>query len=106
MIKLLKGAVFFVPVSHGDTASQSDGSSQNSELPPPPVTVKLTSIKVYKEDLALLEESVKDAKTHETISAFKQFKNPMVSRKILLHVHICIFAGCVCMYMYYVQYVY
>ena len=81
LIKLLKGAVFFVPVSHGDAASQSDGSSQNSELPPPPVTVKLTSIKVYKEDLALLEESVKDAKTHEAISAFKQFKNPMVSRK-------------------------
>ena len=77
MIKLLKGVVFF---SHEDTASQSDGSSQNSELPPPPVTVKLTSIEVYKENLALLEELVKAAETHEVISAFQQFKNPMVSR--------------------------
>ena len=105
MIKLLKGAVFFVPVSHGDTASQSDGSSQNSELPPPPVTVKLTSIKVYKEDLTLLEESVKDAETHEAISAFKQFKNPMVSRKILLHVRMYVCRVCICMYMYYIQYI-
>ena len=79
MIKLLKGAVFFVPVSHGDTPNQSDGSSQNSELSIQPVTSKLTSIEVYKKDLALLEESVEAADIHETISVFKHFKNPMVS---------------------------
>ena len=98
MIKLLKGAVFFVPVSHEDTASQSD-----SELPTPPVTAKLTSVEVYKEDLALLEESVKAAETHEAISAFKQFKNHMVSRKLLLRAYVygCLFAYRVCMHVYY-----
>ena len=85
----------FVPVSHEDTTSQSDGSSQNSEVPTPPVTAKLTSIKVYKEDLALLEESVKDAETHEATSAFKQFKYPMVGSKINIAVctYICLFVG-------------
>lgn len=96
MIKLLKGAVFFVPVSHGD--SQSDGLSQNSEVPTPPVTAKLTSIKVYKKDFALLEESVKEAETHEAISAFKQFKNPMVSRKITLRTYVCLFTGSISMH--------
>ena len=43
---------------------------------PPPVTVKLTSIEVYKEDLALLEELVKAAETYEVISAFQQVKIP------------------------------
>ena len=79
MIKLLKGAVFVVPVNHVETTSQSDGTSQNSELSSQPVTAKLTSIEVYKKDLALLKESVKAAETHEAVSAFKQFKNPMVS---------------------------
>ena len=80
MIKLLKGAVYFVPVTHVDSTSQSDSSSQNNELPTQPaVTTKLTSIKMYREELALLEESVKAAETHESVSAFKQFKNPMVS---------------------------
>ena len=96
MIKLLKGAVFFVPISHEDTTSQSDGSSQNSEVPTPPVTTKFTSIKVYKEDLALLEESVKDAETHETISTFKQFKNPMVSKYVCTYV--CLFTGSISMH--------
>ena len=68
------------------------------------MTVKLTSIEVYKEDLALLEESVKDAETHEAISAFKQFKNPMVSRKILLDV--CMYVCRVCMYVYVLRTVY
>ena len=84
MIKLLKGAVFFIPVSHGDTSSQSDGLSQNSELPTEPVIAELTSIDMYRDDLALLEESVKAAEMHEVISVFKQFKNPMVSNKVLL----------------------
>ena len=80
MIKLLKGAVYFVPVTHGDATSQSDSSSQNNELPAQPaVTTKLTSIKAYREGMALLEESVKAAEAHESISAFKQLKNPMVS---------------------------
>ena len=94
MIKLLKGVAFFITVSHGDTASQSDDSSQNSELLPPPVTVKLTSIEVYKENLALLEESVKAAETHEVIFAFQQFKNPMVSRN---YTYMLV---CICTYMY------
>ena len=81
MIKLLKGAVFFIPVSHGHASSQSDGLSQNSELPTEPVIAELTSIDVYRDDLALLE--VKAAETHELISVFKQFKNPMVSNKVL-----------------------
>ena len=80
-MKLLKGAVFFIPVNHNDTTDQSDGSSQNSEISTQPVVAKLTSIDVYQEDLSLLEESVKVAETHEAISVFKQFKNPMVSSK-------------------------
>ena len=96
MIKLLKGVVFFIFVSHEDTASQSDGSSQNSELLPPPVTVKLTSIEVYKKDLALLEESVKAAETHEVISAFQQFKIPMVSRN---YTYACLQGACVHTYL-------
>lgn len=79
MMKLLKGAVFFVPVGHRNATSQSDDLSQNNELTTQPETAKLTSIEVYKEDLALLEESVKAAETHETVSAFKHFKNPIVS---------------------------
>ena len=79
MIKLLKGAVFFVPVGQRDVTSQSDGSSQNSELVTEPSTAKLTSIEVYKEDLVLLEESIKEAELHEAVSVFKHFKNPMVS---------------------------
>ena len=80
MMKLLKGAVYFVPITHVDTTSQSDSSSQNNELPTQPaVTAKLTSIKAYREELALLEESVKAAEAHESICAFKQLKNPMVS---------------------------
>ena len=81
MMKLLKGAVFFIPVNRDDTTDQSDGSSQNSEISTQPVVAKLTSIDVYQEDLSLLEESVKAAETHEAISVFKQFKNPMVSSK-------------------------
>ena len=80
-MKLLRGAVFFIPVYHDDTTDQSDGSSQNSEISTQPVVAKLTSIDVYQEDLLLLEESVKAAETHEAISVFKQFKNPMVSSK-------------------------
>ena len=83
MIKLLKGAVFFIPVNHDDTTDQSDGSLQSIELSTQPVVAKLTSIDVYQEDLLLLEESVKAAETHEAISVFKQFKNPMVSSKRL-----------------------
>ena len=37
MMKLLKGAVFFIPVNHDDTTDQSDGSSQNSEISTQPV---------------------------------------------------------------------
>ena len=81
MMKLLKGAVFFIPVNRDDTTDQSDGSSQNSEISTQPVVAKLTSIDVYQEDLSLLEESVKAAEAHEAISVFKQFKNPMVSSK-------------------------
>ena len=80
-MKLLKGAVFFIPVNRDDTTDQSDSSSQNSEISTQPVVAKLTSIDVYQEDLSLLEESVKAAETHEAISVFKQFKNPMVSSK-------------------------
>ena len=80
-MKLLKGAVFFIPVNRDDTTDQSDGSSQNSEISTQPVLAKLTSIDVYQEDLSLLEESVKAAETHEAISVFKQLKNPMVSSK-------------------------
>ena len=78
MMKLLKGAVFFIPVNHDDTTDQSDGSSQNSEISTQPVVGKLTSIDVYQDNLSLLEESVKVAETHEAISVIKQFKNPMV----------------------------
>ena len=65
MMKLLKGAVFFIPVIRDDTTDQSDGSSQNSEISTQPVVAKLTSIDVYQEDLSLFEESVKAAETHE-----------------------------------------
>ena len=78
MMKLLKGAVFFIPVNHDDITDQSDGSSQNSEISTQPVVGKLTSIDVYQDNLSLLEESVKVAETHEAISVIKQFKNPMV----------------------------
>ena len=78
MMKLLKGAVFFIPVIRDDTTDQSDDSSQNSKISTQPVVAKLTSIDVYQKDLSLLEESVKAAETHEAISVFKQFKNPMV----------------------------
>ena len=61
-------------------------------MPTPPVTTKLTSIKVYKEDLALLEESVKDAETHETISTFKQFKN----LSMYVHTYACLQEALVC----------
>ena len=44
---------------------------------------KLTLIDVYQEELLLLEESIKATETHEAISVFKQFKNPMVSSKRL-----------------------
>ena len=78
MIKLLKGAVFFIPVNHDDITDQSDGSSQNSEISTQPVVGELTSIDVYQDNLSLLEESVKAAEIHEAISVIKQFKNPMV----------------------------
>ena len=50
-MKLLKGAVFFIPVNRDDTTNQSDGSSQNSEISTQPVVAKVTSIDVYQEDL-------------------------------------------------------
>ena len=90
MIKLLKGAVFFIPVNCDDTTHQSDGSLQTIELSTQSVVAKLTSIDVYQEDLLLLEESVKAAETHEAISVFKQFKNPMVSSKRLCYQLSCI----------------
>ena len=65
-------------------------------MPIPPVTAKLTSTKVYKEDLALLEELVKDAETHEAISAFKQFKNPMVSKHLYIYTYACLQGALVC----------
>ena len=74
----------FIPVNRNDTTDQSDGSLQNSEISAQPVVAKLTSIDVYQEDLSLLEESVKAAETHEAISVFKQFKNPMVSSRIMV----------------------
>jgi len=86
MIKLLKGAVFFVPVIQGDATSQPDGSSQNSELPTQPVMAKITSSEVYKEDLSQLEESIKAAETHKAISVFKQLKNLMVSVYVAIYV--------------------
>ena len=89
MIKLLKGAVFFIPINRDNTTDQSDdqsdGSLQSIELSTQPVVAKLTSIDVYQEDLLLLEESVKVAETHEAMSVFKQFKNPMVSSKRLCY---------------------
>ena len=54
------------------------------------MAAKLTSIDVYQEDLLLLEESVKAAETHEAISVFKQFKNPMVSSKRLYYQLSCV----------------
>ena len=90
MIKLLKGAVFFIPVNRDDTTDQSDGSLQTIELSTQPVVAKLTSIDVYQEDLLLLEESVKAAETHEAMSVFKQFKNPMVSSKRLCYQLSCV----------------
>ena len=82
---------------------KSDGSLQNSELSTQVMVAKLTLIDVYQEDLLLLEESVKAAETHEAISVFKQFKNPMVSSKRLCyqlscvmsqlytHMHVCLY---------------
>ena len=90
MIKLLKGSVFFIPVNHDDTTDQSDGSLQTIELSTQPVVAKLTSIDMYQEDLLLLEKSVKAAETHEAISVFKQFKNPMVSSKRLCYQLSCV----------------
>ena len=82
MMKLLKGAVFFIPVNCDDTTDQSDGSSQNSEISTQPVVAKLSSIDVYQDNLSLLEESVKVAETLEAISVFKQSKNPMVRKTV------------------------
>ena len=75
--------MFFIAVSHGDADSQSDGSLQNNELITEPVIAELTSNDVKREDLTLFEESVKAAETHDVIYIFKQFKNPMVSNKVL-----------------------
>ena len=69
---------------------QSDGSLQNSELSTQVMVAKLTLIDMYHEDLLLLEESVKAAETHEAISVFKQFKNPMVSNKGLCYQLSCV----------------
>ena len=73
----------FIPINRDDSTDQSDGSLPNSELSTQVMVAKLTLIDVYQEDLLLLEESVKAAETHEAISVFKQFKNPMVSSKRL-----------------------
>ena len=73
----------FIPINHDDSIDQSDDSLPNSELSTPLVVAKLTLIDVYQEELLLLEESIKATETHEAISVFKQFKNPMVSSKRL-----------------------
>ena len=46
-----------------------------------PDVANLTAIDVYQEVFSLLEESIKAAETHEPISVYKQYKNPMVRNK-------------------------
>ena len=95
MIKLLKQAVF--------SSRLLDRPIRwlITELSTQVMAAKLTLIDVYQEDLLLLEESVKAAETHEAISVFQQFKNPMVSSKRLCYQLSCVISQlytctCVC----------